>query len=306
MNKFFTFFFLVFLTVFGFGQSVTPVPNNSFENWNTFPGYEDPVDWDTPNQELSSIPFFGTTVVTKSSDHQGAGSYSVKLESKHITLPAMDVPGFITCGKLTVDITNLTYTITGGAPVYDQPTHLKGYYKYIPKGGDSCVVAIGLFKTNNGVRDTIAGGYFSTKDTITDWTPFSAWIDYDTIVQPDSMNIIALSTAQELVITAGTALYLDNLYLDYTVGFNEKDPRAGVDIYNDRETDRLMVFFDFPDEQDVSLHLFNMTGQQVRYMPAEKIRHDRRVIGYDNLPKGVYILEVLHSGKKYTKKFFLN
>ncbi|HSN50689.1 MAG TPA: hypothetical protein VLR52_05610, partial [Bacteroidales bacterium] len=173
------------------------------------------------------------------------------MESKHITLPPLDVPGFITNGNLTLDIANLSYSVTGGEPVIDMPTHLKGYYKYLPKGGDSCLIAIGLFKRNGTMRDTIGGGYFSTKDTIPDWTPFSAWIDYDTVVQPDSMNVFALSTAQETV-TPGTVLLLDNLYFDYTVGIKRNDPKAGISVYNDRETSRLMVFFDFVTPESTS------------------------------------------------------
>ncbi len=282
----------------------TPIPNNSFENWTNFGSYENPTGWDSPNYEISSIPFFGTTVVTKSTDHQGAGNYSVRMESKHITLPPLDIPGFISNGNLTLDIVNMTYTMTGGEPVFDQPTHLKGYFKFLPKGGDSCLIAIGLFKRNGLVRDTIAGGFFSTKDTIPDWTPFSAWIDYDSVVQPDSMNIFAFSTAQQ-VVTPGTVLFLDNLYLDYTVGVNKLDPKTGISVYNDRETSRLLVFFDFPEPQPVSLCLFNMMGQQVAALPSSRIQNERRIIGYEKLPKGVYILEILHSGQKYCEKYFL-
>lgn len=295
---------IIFSVLPFFLMAQTPIPNNSFEDWTNFGSYEDPTGWDTPNAEISAIPFFGTTVVTKSTDHQGSGSFSVRLESKHITIPSMDVPGFITDGDLTVDISNLSYSVTGGVPVNDQPTHLKGYYKYMPKGGDSCVMAIGLFKRNGAVRDTIAGGYFSTKDTVNDWTLFSAWIDYDTIVQPDSMNIFALSTAQE-VLTPGTVLFLDNLFLDYTVGFNESDPKAGIDVYNDKESKRLIIFFDFPQPQHTQAFVFNMTGQKVAEIPASMIGTDRKIIEYENLRQGIYILEVIHSGQKYCQKYFL-
>ena len=210
-----------------FGQTV--IPNASFENWTNFGNYSDPTGWDTPNQELMSIPIFGTTVVSKSTDHHGTGSYSAKLETKHLTFPAMDVPGFITCGTLTININSGTFILSGGVPVVDIPTHLNGFFKYSPKGGDSCAIGIGLTKTTGAVKDTIGFGAFSTKDTITDWTPFSAWIDYISTTAPDSMNIIALSTAQE-VMTPGTILYVDDLYLDYTVGFDKKDPSAGISV----------------------------------------------------------------------------
>ena len=305
MKRLFLIPIVLFLLTNSSLQAQTVIPNASFENWTTFSNYSDPTGWDTPNQELMSIPFFGITVVSKSTDHHGSGSYSVKLETKHLTLPPMDIPGFMTCGTLTVNITAGTYTLSGGVPIVDQPTHLKGYYKYSPKGGDSCVIGIGLTKTTGTVKDTIAMGSFSTKDTVPDWTPFSAWIDYISTVAPDTMNIIAMSTAQQ-VMTPGTVLYVDDLFLDYTVGFRENDPAAGIQVYNDRETSRLMIFFDFPKGENTTVKLINMMGQPVFQSQTGFVDKGRRVIPYSSLPGGVYLLEILHSSKVFTKKYFLN
>jgi hypothetical protein len=286
-------------------QGQTVIPNASFENWTSFGNYSNPTGWDTPNEELMSIPFFGLTVVSKSTDHHGSGSFSAKLETKHLTLPPLDVPGFMTCGKIVVDVTAGTFVLSGGVPVVDVPTHLKGYYKYFPKGGDSCVIGIGLTKTTGGVQDTVGYGVFSTKDTIADWMPFSAWIDYVSTTLPDSMNIIALSTAQEIM-TPGTVMYVDDLFLDYTVGVDHKNPDTGINVYNDRETRRLMIFFDFDEPQITRINLFDMTGRMVSSMDAGPIANGRQVIRYDELHQGIYILEIIHENTIFSKKFFLN
>ncbi|MCX6306316.1 MAG: PCMD domain-containing protein [Bacteroidetes bacterium] len=296
-------FFLVMGTILLQGQTV--IPNPGFENWTSFGNYSDPTGWDTPNEELMSIPFFGFTVVSKSTDHHGTGSFSAKLETKHLTIPPLDIPGFMTCGKLTIDIGTGSFVLSGGVPVVDIPTHLKGYYKYSPKGGDSCAIGILLTKTIAGIQDTIGFGSFSTKDTVADWTPFSAWIDYTSTTPPDTMNIIALSTAQE-VMTIGTILYVDDLYLDYTVGTDKKDPSAGINVYNDRETKRLMVFLDFEDPETTTIKLINMTGQEVSALHPGVVKTDRQAIRYEQMPQGVYILEILHHNKVFSKKFFLN
>lgn len=285
-----------------YAQSV--IPNSGFETWTSTGNYSNPTDWDTPNEELMSIPFFGFSVVTKSTDHHGTGSYSAKLETKHLSFPPLDVPGFMTCGKLTVNITTASYILSGGAPVVDMPTHLKGYFKYQPKGGDSCLIGIGLTKTSGTTLDTIGLGYFSTKDTVSDWTPFSAWIDYLSPVQPDTMNIIAMSTAQE-VMTPGTILYVDDLYLDYTTGFDRTDPSAGIRIYNDRETRRIMLFFDFPESRNTLVRLYNLMGSRVSATGPEFIRQGRVIVGYDHIKTGIYLLEILHDGQRYNKKIFL-
>jgi hypothetical protein len=287
------------------GYSQTVIPNASFENWTNFGNFSDPTGWDTPNTELMAIPFFGITVVDKSTDHYGSGSYSVKLETKHLSVPPMDVPGFMTCGKLVINLTSGSYNLSGGVPVTDFPTHLKGFFKYFPKGGDSCAIGIGLTKSTGSIVDTIGFGAFSTKDTISDWTPFSAWIDYISTMTPDTMNIVALSTAQETM-TVGTALYVDELFLDYTTGFDPKDPKSGISIYNDLETKRLMIFLDFERPEHTTVRLINMMGREVADVQSGWLKSDRKVFPYAHLAKGIYLLEVLHNGKVFTKKFFLN
>jgi hypothetical protein len=286
-------------------QGQTIIPNSSFENWTNFGNYSDPTGWDTPNEELMIIPFIGITVVSKSTDHHGTGSFSAKLETKHYTIPPTDIPGFMTCGKLTISLTTGSFELSGGVPVVDSPTHLKGFYKYLPKGGDSCVIGIGLTKTSGAVKDTIGLGSFSTKDTVADWTPFSAWIDYISTASPDTMNIIAMSTAQE-VLTIGTTLYVDDLYLDYTVGVEKNDPGAGISVYNDRETRRLMVFFDFESPEFTSIRLFNMQGQKMTSTEAGRMKQGREVIRYGGMKQGIYVMEIIHDNKIFTRKLFLN
>ena len=295
---------LCFVRIPCFVNGQTLVPNGSFETWINYGGYEDPQYWDTPNQETSGIPLFGTTVVTKSSDHED-GSFSAKLETKHILILPLNIPGFVTLGNLTIDIGTLAYTITGGYPISDNPTHLKGFYKYFPQGGDSCVIAIGLFKTVGNVRDTIADGYFSTHDVVSDWTPFSAWINYDSITTPDTMNIFALSSAQDTAI-AGTILYIDNITLDYTVGIDRENPQTGIEIYQDRETNRLLLFYDFEKPEDVSVALYDMMGREVTRVRPLMIKRDKTELSYSHLPPGVYILNIIHDRQKYSRKFVLN
>ena len=96
------------------------IPNADFENWIPHTGYSDPQYWDTPNQELLSIPIFGQAVVTKSTSHQ-SGTYSAKLETKTINIPGspVDIPGVMTLGTLNINLLAGTYSITGGATIHD-------------------------------------------------------------------------------------------------------------------------------------------------------------------------------------------
>jgi hypothetical protein len=295
--------FLVSATLSGLLTAQTVVPNGGFETWTNFGSYSNPDGWDTPNEELMSIPFFGTTVVAKSTDHHG-GDFSAKLETKHITLPPLDAPGLIITANLTLDIASMSFVISGGVPVNDRPCHLTGFYKFLPKGGDSCIVGIGLFRTTAGVRDSIGHAEFSTKDTVPDWTPFSVWIEYDTVANPDTMQVYALSSAQEIM-TPGTILYVDDIAIDYITRTDDRDPSAGIRVYHDRQSQRLMVFCDFTEEQLVVAHLYNMIGRRVIQTPGETIRSGRQILNIGNLPEGIYILEILHGAQGVTKKYYL-
>jgi hypothetical protein len=282
----------------------TPVPNGDFETWITTGSYQNPQYWDTPNAAIAIALPFGTKVVTKSTDYQ-SGSYSARLESKQLTFPSMVVPGVVTLSTLTIDLFAMTFSLDGGVPINDVPTHLKGFYKYIPKGGDSCAIGIGLSKWNGTSRDSVGLGAFSTHDTVNVWTPFSAWIDYVMTSAPDTFSILAISSADSLP-TAGTVLFVDNLYLDYTVGINEDDPAAGIDIYQDRENREILVYFNFVRPEATTIRLYNMMGQTVASVPAENIQKGSKIIGYQCFSRGIYILEILHGDKKYCKKFVFN
>ncbi len=284
------------------GQTI--IPNAGFETWINHGSYEDPQYWDTPNAEIATIPFVGKPVVFKSTDNH-SGSYSAELITQSIA-GIGNVPGFITLGNLTVDILTQTYTLSGGIPIADKPTHLMGYYKFLPQGGDSCSIGILLTKLNAGVIDTVGYGYFSTHDTVSDWTHFSAWIDYILTEQPDTMNVMAISSAEETTLDEGTTLYVDDLYLDYTLSVAGHDPEKGINVYQDKETSRLIIFYEFDEPQQVSARLYGMTGQAAVVLPAITVRNDRQILNYGSLRQGVYILEILHNGGKYNQKFLLN
>ncbi|MDP4281998.1 MAG: PCMD domain-containing protein [Bacteroidota bacterium] len=301
--KFFFFFLAGLLPFTGFGQNQTQIPNADFESWTNYGSYQNPQYWDTPNQYTAPIPFLGKEVVIKSASHH-SGSFSAELITQNVIGIGI-VPGFITLGKLTVDLTTGAYSVTGGVPVYDSPTHLMGYYKFSPQGGDSCLIGIGLWKWINGVLDTVGYGYFSTITPATDWTPFSAWIDYDTTAIADSMNIVALSSAEETG-TSGTTLYVDGLFLDYTLGVDNQDPSTGIKLYTDRETQRILLFFDFEKPQSVSVSVYDMTGRKIEKTGKDKIQNGRQVLNYSSWKPGVYLVEVIHSNMRFCRKVLVN
>lgn len=295
-------FVLLVMTLNGHTQVI---PNNGMETWINHGQYDDPQYWDTPNQETCIVLFLFTKVVTKSTDSH-SGSYSARLESKELPLIGITVPGVITLGSLSIDITNQTYSMTGGVPIDTTPSHLTGFFKYQPKGGDSCAIGILLTKWIPGTgRDTVGIGYFSTRDTVTSWTPFSAWIDYRDQSIPDTMNIVALSSARYDPI-AGTVLFIDDLSVDFITGLKEDDPAKGIKICQDFGQSQLGIFFDFPVTEFTSVGVFNALGSKMTDLPSGNIRKGFMQLDYSGYSPGLYILNIVHGNKKFTRKFIFN
>jgi hypothetical protein len=279
----------------------TTVPNGSFETWVDHGSYANPQFWDTDNATANSIPLFGRDVVTQDPDCYD-GVYGAKLETKNIAFFPISVPGILTLGTLSLDLLGGTYSLTGGFPIQGVPTHLRGFYKYYPAGGDSCGIAIGLSRTVNGKRDSLAYGTFTENSRVDVWTPFSAWIQYDTAAAPDSFNILIVGSAVEEP-TAGTILFVDALSLDYSTGIDDEDAEVGIDVYNDKATKELLVYIDFPGMETTRLCLYDMMGRRRIEMNPGKCRKDLFRLDYSSFERGVYILEVLHDGKRFSRKF---
>jgi hypothetical protein len=90
------------------------------------------------------------------------------------------------------------------------------------------------------------------------------------------------------------------------VGVEHQNPQAGIEIYQDKETQRLLLFFDFTFPQQTSVALYNMSGQIVNATRTGLVRKQKLEISYSDLRQGIYVLEIIHDNQKMTKKFILN
>lgn len=218
--------FLLFILVFQshiFAQN--QIPNNDFEYWETISNYEEPVDWNTPNPFTASL---GVITVSKSTDSY-SGNYSAKLESKNIIFVGT-IPGFLTLGDFEVNIATQEYSITGGVPFTERPAQFTGNFKYSPNSGDQAMMAILLLKHNPGGNpDTIGYGAKIVTNSVSSWTEFTSDIIYFSGEEPDTMNILILSSAQ-LNPVAGSKLFVDNLGLVFEANpeITSVEPSSGL------------------------------------------------------------------------------
>ncbi len=202
--------FIIILMTIRLLTAQQQVPNGDFESWPSN-NFGNPEFWDSPNAETSGFPFFLTTVAQTSDSY--SGSYAAKLTSGNIL--GQVVPGVLSLGTLNLDITNPEESEFLGVPFTDRPSDLSGYFKYATTGTDFGAIALLLTRyneqTNN--KDTIAlGGTMFAPQAI--YTGFDFELFYLSYEEPDSLNIIILSSASPTLV-AGSELIIDDLSFSF-------------------------------------------------------------------------------------------
>ncbi len=291
---------LIFIIFFGFNvvKAQNPIPNNDFENWtgNT------PDGWDTSNENILGTDF---TCVTRESSDPQSGQYSAKVQSvSHniIFVGTVTMPGILTLGDVIIDIVNQTGTVVGGVPVSGYPKFLKGYYKYQPAAGDSCIIGIGLTRWNGTGSDTIAYAYSKFGANVSSWQEFSIPVEYETFVEPDSMNVMFVSSNIETgTVTGGSTLWVDNLWIDFSQ-VSVSDPGFDKQIYAFESSDGNSIVINTGDNKVAKAELFNISGYLLK--TSGRSNNDETTFGISDLKSGIYLVRVLFdNGRSRTVKF---
>ncbi len=213
MKKFFT--LVLMMSLVGFLQAQT-VPNGSFENWQEYTvvttTYYEPEFWQTPNAFTGQV---GTIVVSKSDD-AFQGSFAARLETKDILGGMFQAPGLITLGTFNVNILTFEYTFGGGMATHQKVFSLSGKYKYEGVDNDSASVLIYSYKKDGDDYDTIGMGLAYLHNS-SDWSDFNVNMFFLNDHQPDTFNVIIMSSSIESLIP-GSVLLVDSLTMHTNVG----------------------------------------------------------------------------------------
>ncbi len=206
---------VMFASILAIAQQV---PNNQFETWSG----GKPVSWDASNESILGTTF---TCVTQETASPQSGTKAVKIETltKYVfPIGNSTLPGLITLGEFSINISTQTGAVEGGVPFPYRPAKLKGHFMSQPGVGDTGMIAVGLSKMYGPVRDTIGYVEYYFPDQVTTWTHFEVDIIWDNADIPDSLNIVASSSnLVTQVFTGGSKLWLDSLYFAYDFLFNE-------------------------------------------------------------------------------------
>lgn len=192
------------------GLLAQQMPNQNFEQWDTIGDYTQPSSWFTLNQ-LTVLGFeAGTTLDTQSH----SGNYAVRLETK--TNGAFAVPGLLSTGPVLSP--NLQPDFSGiWVPFNHKPDSVVCYLKAAPQANDSSVIAVQFTRWNQALSktDTVGGGAFYASQTIDSFTRISLPVVYDLPFQPDTMMMIATSSASRTNPIVGSWLVIDEVTFIY-------------------------------------------------------------------------------------------
>ncbi|MDY0025742.1 MAG: PCMD domain-containing protein [Lentimicrobium sp.] len=273
-----------------------PIPNPGFENWTN----GEPDDWNTINQEIFGTTF---TAVTRDQTSMHSGTSSIKLETITETIfliGPVTMPGIITLGEIIVDQVNATGTVEGGIPITGMPQKLRGWYRYLPQTGDSCIMGIGLTRWTGTSRDTIAYSYLIAGGQQDTWQEFAVPVVYEITAEPDSMNIVFFSSnLLNGSPIAGSSLWVDDLWIDYeTVSVQLADLRQ--DFYIQSSAGEVFIFTHAP--MGGEIQVFNLSGSLV-YQARLKAGMGQQKLSLPRLPSGLYIAQLSSGGERKAVKF---
>lgn len=297
--------FLILFTSIILNAQVYYINNGDMETWSTFgttPNtYEHPDSWDSPNAEMSG--FGAGTVVTKSTDANG-GTFSARIETK-LVMAVVTVPGVLVSGDFSANIAASTIDIKGGDTCTVRHEKFKGFYKYTPASGDSCVIVAGLFKRNSssGQRDTIAYATFYQSGTVAAWTEFEIDFVYQSSETPDSILVVASSSNSGAPVV-GSVLFVDDFsFTGYVVGIKNIDIE-NINIFSDNARKQISLKNIPEDHKSYSLTIYNSIGNQVYNKNFSNLTDLN--INTSLFSNGLYIVELKNDSQKIVKKLIIN
>lgn len=291
------FYLSLFVTVSSL-KAQNQIPNNDFESWTA----GEPTNWDSSNENILGTDFV-TVTRELTNPYSGTSSAKVQTVTQNILFVGpVTMPGILTLGDVVIDILNQTGTVNGGVPVTGQPKFLRGFYKYQPSGGDSCYIGLGLTKWNGTSRDTLAFGYTPFGGTVANWTEFVIPVEYEIWAEPDSMNIMFVSS--NLLFgspVTGSTLWVDSLWLEYS-GVSVKDLGFDNKLFVSAINDGNTLIVNTKGNISDKIEIYSLNGNLMNSVTNKS--KEITSINIANLTDGIYIVRVSYpDGRTKSVKF---
>lgn len=283
-------FTLGFLTLVTFGASAQAPLNPGFENWenDTIDATvitSNPVDWNTSNNLLLQLPGgIGSANVTQETTMANVHSGTSAAKLSTLNLGFFMASGVLTTGDIAY--VNNNFAISGGQPYTSRPGTLSGWFKYTPVGVDSCRVYAVLTKWNTATssRDTIGATIWHNSAAVNTYTMFQAPIAYQSTEDPDTLLVVALSSAGMISGGTNSTLWIDDVNLEFGAGVNAV---ALNDLRVYPNPTQNMLHLNISSNQHAEAYIFDLSGRLVTSLKVAGNSVDVTMLN-----SGQYILEL--------------
>lgn len=250
------------------------IPNMSFETWtNVVPFGSQPVGW------------FGITVNQQTTGAQQGTSY-VRIITTSTNSTSYDGIFYAT--------SNITPTmVTSGVPYTQRPVSLNGFYKTSGLAvGDTVQVFTMLLETGNLVA---FGATLYETNNVPSWTSFSIPYNYFSVLNPDTVHIIASSNEQGFgggPNAIGSTLDLDNLSFMLATKIDAMSIGTAFIVYPNPASDELNVIS--KDETATMITVIDVTGRMIDEIDIE---NEKTRIDLDKYASGIYSYSILNKDR---------
>jgi hypothetical protein len=258
---------LLTFNLLAFSNAQTTLFEEGFENWSSLTGYEEPTDWLTSNFLYGFLIPAPPATVLKSTD-AAQGAFAAKLVAVDIN-DSTRIRGF------------MLYNI----PFTQRPTNISGSHKFTSNGDTlNLTVFFSKFDPTGDTSATIGGYGIQLTETVSNYTNFSAPIQYQSSETPDSLTIFISSTDQQL--SSGFTYFIDNLKLEGPAGIFDATNNKSLGIYPNPCNQSFIL----PAQKATAIvRLNDVSGkliQEVTLIAGE------REIATSQLANGVYFVEL--------------
>lgn len=294
----------IFLCIFSQQQiHAQNLPNYDFENWASDGTFFNPVSWGTSNFSAMSIISFNTVFQETSDLYSGNSCAKLVTVEQNIGGDIVKVAGLITLGYFDVNFATRKAVVKGGIPCTSRPGLFSGYYKYSSSGIDSCIMSIYLTKYNtiSNRADTLGLGIYSSSNQ-SEWTYFEAPVNYSSSENPDTMNIVILSSDTSLFV-AGSTLYIDQLAIDVATSNNDIPVKNELySVYPNPANDILNIELYTSIETFCKYSILNSSGVSVKQSDIYK---NNEPVDISSFAPGIYFIKLTLKNHEYKESFII-
>lgn len=275
------------------------IPDGDFESW-TPQGiglYEEPSSgwWST----LNPLRALGGPVSVEKSTDAHSGTYSALLTTGQFG--SLLVPGLLISAQF--DILNAPNYFDQGRPYTDRPQTFTGWYKYTPANGDTAAIGMQVTRWNTATnkRDTVGEAGILIVNTVTNWTQFSIPVFYYNSDTPDTLLVVASSSANGSVGggQVGSVLAIDDFDLSGTATAAPNPLQALQLAFVQTATEWQL---DAGNERG-KLEVVDLSGKVLK---TAVVHPGQNNISHSELPNGIFLLRfVADKGGVWFKKAHL-